>query len=177
MSRVGKNPIEVPDSVTLTINGKNVTAKGKLGELSYVFTNDVEAKLDGNKVVVKPVSSNKRSQAMWGTARSQINNLVIGVDKGFSKNLKIVGVGYKAAVQGKILNLALGYSNDVNYPIPDDLTVKCSNPTSIEIFGVSKQRVGQIAAEIRSFRSPEPYKGKGIRYEDEIVLRKEGKKK
>lgn len=177
MSRVGKNPVEVPDGVTLTINGNDVTAKGKLGELSYVFTNDVEAKLDGNKVVVKPVSSSKRSQAMWGTARSQINNLVIGVDKGFSKNLKIVGVGYKAAVQGKILNLALGYSNDVNYPIPDDLTIKCSNPTSIEIFGVSKQRVGQIAAEIRSFRSPEPYKGKGIRYEDEIVLRKEGKKK
>lgn len=177
MSRVGKNPVEVPSDVELAINGRLVTAKGKLGQLSYEMTDTVSAVLEDGRVVVKPADESKAAQAMWGTARSRIQNMVSGVAEGFSKQLEIVGVGYRAAVQGQTLNLQLGYSHDINYPIPEGISIKCEKPTSITVSGADKQRVGQVAAEIRGFRKPEPYKGKGIKYADETILRKEGKKK
>jgi large subunit ribosomal protein L6 len=177
MSRVGKNPVEVPSGVEVTINGSLVAAKGKLGRLEYEATNEVSVSLEDGKVVIKPIGETKRSQAMWGTARSRIQNLVTGVSEGFRKDLEINGVGYRAQVQGKTLVLQLGYSHDVNYPIPDGIEIKCEKPTSIAISGADKQRVGQVAAEIRAHRKPEPYKGKGIKYADEVILRKEGKKK
>ena len=177
MSRVGKNPVEVPSGVELAINGRLVTAKGKLGQLSYEMTDTVSAVLEDGRVVVKPVDESKAAQAMWGTTRARVQNMVTGVSQGFSKELEISGVGYRATVQGKTLNLQLGYSHDINFPIPDGVAIKCEKPTSIFISGADKQRVGQIAAEIRAYRPPEPYKGKGIRYADEIIVRKEGKKK
>ncbi|CCQ74591.1 50S ribosomal protein L6 [Magnetospira sp. QH-2] len=177
MSRVGKNPVEVPGGVEVTIDGGTVSAKGKLGLLSMSFTDDVEITKDGNQVTVTPRSNVMRARKMWGTARAQIENLVQGVSEGFTKKLVINGVGYRAQVKGKDLVLALGYSHDVIYPIAEGLTVKCPDQTHIEISGANKQLVGQTAAEIRAFRPPEPYKGKGIKYEDEYILRKEGKKK
>jgi large subunit ribosomal protein L6 len=177
MSRVGKNPVEVPSGVELAINGRLVTAKGKLGQLSYEMTDTVSAALEDGRVVVKPVGESKAAQAMWGTARSRIQSMVSGVADGFSRQLEIVGVGYRASVQGQTLILQLGYSHDINYPIPEGISIKCEKPTSITVSGADKQRVGQVAAEIRGYRKPEPYKGKGIKYADEIILRKEGKKK
>ncbi len=177
MSRVGKNPVAVPSGVELAISGRLVTAKGKLGQLSYEMTDAVSAVLEDGRVVVKPVDDSKAARAMWGTARARIQNMVSGVAEGFSKQLEIVGVGYRAAVQGKTLNMQLGYSHDINYPIPEGISIKCEKPTSITISGADIQRVGQVAAEIRSFRKPEPYKGKGIKYEGESIVRKEGKKK
>ena len=177
MSRVGKHPVQVPDGVTVAVDGLRVSAKGKLGELAYEATNDVSVALDDGKVVVTPAGDSQHAQAMWGTARSRIQALVTGVSEGFAKSLEITGVGYRAAVQGNTLNLQLGYSHEIHYPIPAGITIKCERPTSINITGADKQRVGQVAAEIRAFRPPEPYKGKGVRYADEIILRKEGKKK
>ena len=177
MSRVGKNPVEVPSGVEVTVSGNLVAAKGKLGRLEYEAANDVTVALEDGKVVVKPVDETKRSRSMWGTARSRIQNLVTGVSEGFRKDLEINGVGYRAQVQGKTLVLQLGYSHDVNFPIPEGIEIKCEKPTSIAISGADKQRVGQVAAEIRAHRKPEPYKGKGIKYADEVILRKEGKKK
>jgi len=177
MSRVGNNPVEVPSGVELAINGRLVTAKGKLGQLSYEMTDTVSAVVEDGRVVVKPVDQSKTAQSMWGTARARIQNMVSGVAEGFSKQLDIIGVGYRASVQGQTLVLQLGYSHDINFPIPEGISIKCEKPTSIAISGADKQRVGQVAAEIRGFRKPEPYKGKGIKYADEIILRKEGKKK
>lgn len=177
MSRVGKNPVSVPDGVEVSLQGRTVTAKGKLGQLSFETTDDVAVKIDNGLVTVTPANDSKNARALWGTTRSCIANLVTGVSQGFVRRLEITGVGYRAAVQGKTLNLQLGFSHDVNYEIPEGLTVKCEKPTSIEISGSNKQVVGQFAAEIRSLRPPEPYKGKGIRYDDESILRKEGKKK
>ncbi|WP_119169231.1 50S ribosomal protein L6 [Algihabitans albus] len=177
MSRIGNNPVEVPGGVDVKVDGRTVTAKGKLGQLSYTSTDDVTIALDSGQVTVSPVSGSKQSRAMWGTARARIQNLVTGVNEGFTKNLEITGVGYRAAVQGKTLNLQLGYSHDINYPIPEGLTVKCERPTAISIHGADKQLVGQMAAVVRAMRGPEPYKGKGIRYADEQIIRKEGKKK
>lgn len=177
MSRVGKNPVEVPSGVDVKIDGVLVTAKGKLGELSFQATEDVNIRLEEGKVWVQPVNETKRARAMWGTARARIRNLVDGVSEGYKKALEITGVGYRAAVQGNVLNLQLGYSHDINYPIPAGLKVVCEKPTSIEISGADKQLVGEFAAKVRGFRPPEPYKGKGIRYADEQILRKEGKKK
>ena len=177
MSRVGQQPVEVPSGVEVVVEGRTVTAKGKLGQLAYQATKDVTVALDDGKVVVKPAQDSKRSRAMWGTARSRIQALVTGVSEGFSKRLEIKGVGYRAAVQGDTLHLQLGFSHDVSYPIPEGITIACERPTSVSISGADKQQVGQVAAEIRGFRPPEPYKGKGIRYADEIILRKEGKKK
>ncbi len=177
MSRVGKYPVVVPAGVTVSIVGKTVHAKGKFGELSFDVVDDVEAKLEDGKVYVKPRSESKFARAMWGTARARINNLVKGVGEGYTRKLDIVGVGYRASVQGKTLKLALGFSHDVDFPIPDGITIVCPQPTQIEISGNDKQRVGQVASEIRSYRSPEPYKGKGVKYSDETILRKEGKKK
>lgn len=177
MSRIGKNPVQVPSGVTLTVANDTVTVKGKLGQLSMALMKGIEAKLEGDKLWVKPQTDDAALRPMWGTARARIKNMVTGVSTGFTRNLEITGVGYRAAVQGKDLQLQLGYSHDVIYPIPADITIKCDKPTSISISGADKQRVGQVAAEIRAYRGPEPYKGKGIRYDDEVILRKEGKKK
>jgi large subunit ribosomal protein L6 len=177
MSRVGRNPVQVPSGVTVTVAGQQVTAKGKLGQLSMVLIRDVKPELEGDKVWVRPLNETKRTRMAWGMSRNMIRNMVTGVSDGFTVGLEINGVGYRAAVQGKNLNLQLGYSHDVVFPIPEGITIKCDKPTSISIFGADKQRVGQVAAVIRSYRGPEPYKGKGIKYESETIRRKEGKKK
>lgn len=177
MSRVGKSPIEIPGGVEVSIEGARFTAKGKLGELSHRISEAVTATLEDGKVWVRPVDETKMARAMWGTTRSLLQSMVTGVSEGFSKELEISGVGYRAAVQGDTLNLQLGFSHDLSYPIPEGITIKCARPTSITISGASKQKVGQVAAEIRACRPPEPYKGKGIKYVDEVILRKEGKKK
>ena len=177
MSRVGQKPVEVPSGVEVAIKGNLVTAKGKLGERSVELIDVVSASLEEGAVVVKPLDESKHARAMWGTTRSLLQSLVTGVSEGFTKNLEINGVGYRAAVQGKTLNLQLGYSHDVSYPIPDGIEIKCERPTAIAISGADKQRVGQVAAEIRAYRPPEPYKGKGVKYAEETILRKEGKKK
>lgn len=177
MSRVGKYPVTVPSGVTVSIADQILTAKGKLGQTTLSLTDDVEVKIDGGKVWVAPKNETKKSRMMWGTTRANINNMVKGVAEGFKVNLEINGVGYRAAVQGKNLQLQLGYSHDVVYPIPSDVQIVCEKPTAITITGASRQRVGQVAAEIRDWRGPEPYKGKGIKYETETILRKEGKKK
>jgi large subunit ribosomal protein L6 len=177
MSRVGKYPVAVPQGVTVDISGRTLTAKGKLGELKLVVSNEVTASLEDGKVSITPKSDTKRARTLWGTTRALVNNMVQGVGQGFTANLEINGVGYRAAVQGKNLVLQLGYSHEVVYPIPPELKIVCEKPTSIAISGADKQRVGQVAAEIRSYRKPEPYKGKGIKYGHETIRRKEGKKK
>ena len=177
MSRVGKNPVEVPSGVEVAIKGGLVSAKGKLGTLDFEATDDVVISQEDGKIWVKPANDGKRARAMWGTVRSRIQNMVIGVSEGFTRNLEINGVGYRAAVQGQSLNLQLGFSHDVAYPIPEGITIKCEKPTSIAVSGADKQKVGQVASEIRSYRPPEPYKGKGVKYAEEVILRKEGKKK
>ena len=177
MSRVGKHPVVVPKGVTVSLAGQELSVKGKLGTSTLRITDEVEAKLEGDKVVIKPRHETKRARMMWGTTRAHIANMVKGVTDGFTVNLEINGVGYRAAVQGKTLQLQLGYSHEIDYPIPQDIAIKCEKPTSIAISGRDIQRVGQIAAEIRSYRGPEPYKGKGIKYESETIRRKEGKKK
>jgi len=177
MSRVGSSPVTVPDGTDIQINGQLVSAKGKLGELSVELPNDVEITQDDGELVVKPRSTSKRARMAWGTSRALVNNLVTGVSEGFSKKLEITGVGYRAAVQGKNLNLQLGFSHDVNFPIPEGISIDCEGQTTVVVSGMDKQAVGQVAAEIRSYRKPEPYKGKGIKYEGEYIIRKEGKKK
>ncbi len=177
MSRIGKYPVPLPKGVTVDIAGQKLKAKGKLGELSLVVDNDIEAKVDGGAVKITPRSESKRARTMWGTTRSLVSSMVKGVDQGFTKNLEINGVGYRAAVQGKNLQLALGYSHDVVYAIPEGITVVTPKPTEIIVTGIDRQKVGQVAAEIRDFRPPEPYKGKGVKYSDEYIFRKEGKKK
>jgi large subunit ribosomal protein L6 len=177
MSRVGKNPVAVPTGVEVRFVDNTFSAKGKLGELNLVISDQVETKVEDGKIWVTPANDSKQARMMWGTTRNLLRNLITGVSQGYTRSLEINGVGYRAAVQGKNLQLQLGYSHDVIYPIPADVQIKCEKPTSIMISGADKQRVGQIAAEIRGFRKPEPYKGKGIKYADETVLRKEGKKK
>ncbi len=177
MSRIGQNPITVPTDVNVDIAGQLVTAKGKLGELSLTLVDDVGIEREDDRLVIKPRNDTKRARTMWGTSRSLVQNLVTGVSTGFSINLEIVGVGYRAALDGKDLVLQLGYSHEIRYPIPDGITIACERPTAIAISGADRQRVGQAAANIRGYRKPEPFKGKGIRYSDEFILRKEGKKK
>lgn len=177
MSRVGIHPVTVPDGVTVEVNGNVVTAKGKLGELSTTLTNDVKVEQADGQVSVKPLAQHKRARQMWGTARSLIDGLVIGVSEGFTKKLEINGVGYRAQVQGKDVVLQLGYSHEIRYPIPEGIKIESPEQNQLIISGASKQRVGQVASEIRSLRPPEPYKGKGVKYDDEYILRKEGKKK
>ena len=177
MSRIGKNPVPIPDGVTVDLTGQTLTAKGRLGSLSLVVGNEVTAELADGAVRIGPKDETKRARAMWGTTRALVNNLVTGVATGFTRNLEINGVGYRAAVQGSNLALQLGYSHDINFPIPPDVRIACERPTAITITGADRQRVGQVAAEIRAFRPPEPYKGKGIKYSDETIRRKEGKKK
>jgi large subunit ribosomal protein L6 len=177
MSRIGKHPVAIPPGVTVELSGQRLSAKGRLGTLSLALGNEVSATVADGAVTIAPNSETKRARAMWGTTRALVNNMVSGVAQGFTRNLEINGVGYRAAVQGGTLSLQLGYSHDINYPIPPDVTIACERPTAIAITGADRQRVGQVAAEIRAFRPPEPYKGKGIKYSDEVVRRKEGKKK
>ncbi|MET4526003.1 50S ribosomal protein L6 [Bradyrhizobium sp. JR18.2] len=177
MSRVGKRPVAVPSGVTATVDGQTVKMKGPKGQLQFVVHNDVEVKLENGQVKVNPRVETNRARALYGTARAQVANLVEGVTKGFEKNLEITGVGYRAAMQGKNLQLALGYSHDVVYAIPEGITITVPKPTEITVTGSDIQRVGQVAAEIRSYRPPEPYKGKGVKYVGEFIFRKEGKKK
>lgn len=177
MSRIGKNPIDIPNGVEINIDDTKIAAKGKLGELSFILTHDVKVTHENNQILVRPINESLRSRKMWGTTYAQIIGLIQGVSEGFTKKLQINGVGFRAQIKGGNLVLALGYSHDVIYPIANDLKIRCPDQTHIEVNGTSKQRVGQAAAEIRAFRPPEPYKGKGIKYADEFILRKEGKKK
>ncbi len=177
MSRIGKRPVAVPSGVTATIDGQNVTVKGPKGELSFVLNNRILAEMTDDGIKVDPRDDSSEARAQWGMSRTMIDNIIHGVSQGFEKKLAITGVGYRAQLQGKNLQLALGLSHDVVYPVPEGIDIKCPKPTEIVVSGIDKQRVGQVSAEIRKFRPPEPYKGKGIRYEDEFIVRKEGKKK
>ena len=177
MSRIGKKPVVIPAGVTAKVDGQLVKVKGGKGQLEFVAPDEVSVVLQDNAIKVDPRDNSKRARAMWGTARARVSNLVVGVTSGFEKKLEITGVGYRAAVQGKVLQLALGFSHDVNYPIPAGITIATPKPTEITIAGMDKRQVGQVAAEIRAFRGPEPYKGKGVKYANEFIFRKEGKKK
>lgn len=177
MSRIGKKPVTVPSGVTATVDGQTVKMKGPKGQLQFIVHDDVDVKFENGHVRVAPRSETKRARSLYGTARAQIANLVEGVTKGFEKKLEITGVGYRAAMQGKNLQLALGYSHDVVYQIPEGITIAVPKPTEITVTGIDPQRVGQVAAEIRAYRPPEPYKGKGVKYAGEFIFRKEGKKK
>tara|TARA_B100000686_G_C16781516_1_gene972224 strand:- start:1702 stop:2235 length:534 start_codon:yes stop_codon:yes gene_type:complete len=177
MSRVGTLPVEIPENVNLEIGKGKITAKGKLGELSMAVGEEIEISREEQLIWVKPVGNSRHSRNMWGTTRSLINNLVVGVSKGFEKKLEIHGVGYRAQIQGNDLVLQLGHSHEIRYPIPEGIKIEAPTQTEVVVSGADNQKVGQIAAEIRSFRKPEPYKGKGVRYSGEIILRKEGKKK
>jgi large subunit ribosomal protein L6 len=177
MSRIGKKPVAVPAGVTASVDGQTVKVKGPKGALQFVLPDEITGKLENGAIKVDPRSETKRARSMWGTSRTLVSNLMTGVTKGFEDKLEINGVGYRAAVQGKNLQLALGYSHDVIYPIPEGIAIVTPKPTEIVITGIDKQKVGQVAAEIRAFRGPEPYKGKGVRYAGEFIFRKEGKKK
>ncbi len=177
MSRIGKKPVEVPSGVTATVDGNVITAKGPKGELSFALNDLVLAEMGEDGITVTPSEDSKPARAQWGMSRTMVSNIVNGVSTGFERKLIISGVGYRAAIQGSNLQLALGFSHEVNYPIPEGIQIVCPRPTEITVSGIDKQRVGQVAAEIRKFRPPEPYKGKGVRFDDETVFRKEGKKK
>ncbi len=177
MSRVGKYPVEVPAGVQVAIANGVFTAKGKLGEMTLALTDWVDTTVEGNQISVAPRTSEAKARMMWGTTRALIANMVTGVSTGYTKSMEITGTGYRAAVQGANLVLNLGYSHDVIYPVPEGIKISCERPTAIKVEGVDKRQVGQVAAEIRAFRGPEPYKGKGVRYSDEVIRRKEGKKK
>jgi large subunit ribosomal protein L6 len=167
----------VPAGVDVRVADQILTAKGKLGSLSLPLTTEVSAVIEDGKIVIAPANDGKRARMMWGTTRALVNNMVNGVSKGFTVGLEINGVGYRAAVNGKVLNLQLGFSHDIEFPIPADVTIVCEKPTAISVTGADKQRVGAVAAKLRSFRGPEPYKGKGVKYVHETIRRKEGKKK
>lgn len=177
MSRIGSRPVEIPSGVTVTLKDGVLSAKGSKGELSMAVLDEVEMSAEDDRITVKPRDDSKRSRSMWGLQRSLAQNLVTGVSEGFSRELEINGVGYRAQVQGRTLNLQLGFSHDVLFPIPDGIDIECERPTAIKVSGIDKQKVGQVAAEIRRYRPPEPYKGKGVKYVDEYIFRKEGKKK
>ena len=177
MSRIGKRAVAVPSGVTANVEGQTVKVKGPKGALQFVLDDNLSAKLEGSALTIEKRNEGARAKSMWGTSRTLVNNLITGVTKGFERKLEISGVGYRAAVQGKNLQLALGYSHDVVYPIPEGITVVTPKPTEIVISGTDRKKVGQVAAEIREYRPPEPYKGKGVKYEGEYIFRKEGKKK
>ncbi|MXQ09887.1 50S ribosomal protein L6 [Microvirga makkahensis] len=177
MSRVGKKPVPVPSGVTATVDGQMVKMKGSKGELSFLVPEEVSVVLEDGAVTVAPRDESKTARAKWGLSRAQVANLVQGVSSGFEKRLEINGVGYKAAVAGKVLKLSLGYSHDIDYEIPAGITITTPKPTEVVVAGIDKQKVGQTAAEIREYRGPEPYKGKGVKYAGEFIFRKEGKKK
>lgn len=177
MSRIGKRPVELPGGVSASVSGQTIEVKGPKGVRTFTATDDVTLTVADNSVSVTPRGKSKRARQQWGMSRTQVANLVTGVTDGFKKELEITGVGYRAAVQGKILKLSLGYSHDVDFQIPDSVTVTAAKPTEITVVGIDQQVVGQVAANIREWRKPEPYKGKGIRYKGEFIFRKEGKKK
>ncbi|WP_422369887.1 50S ribosomal protein L6 [Hoeflea sp.] len=177
MSRIGKKPVPVPAGVTATIDGQKVVAKGPKGELSFVANDEVSLKLEDNAVVVSPVDNSKDARSKWGMSRTMISNIFTGVKDGYERKLEINGVGYRAAMQGRNLQLALGFSHDVVYQPPEGVSIACPKPTEVVITGIDKQVLGQVAAEIRGYRGPEPYKGKGVKYAEERIVRKEGKKK
>lgn len=177
MSRLGKLPVDISDKVTVNVTANTITIKGPKGELKTVNTGDVIIEVKDGKVWIKPANDSQRSRAMWGTVRANVKNLVEGVTNGYKKQLDITGVGYRAAAQGQILTLALGYSHEIKYIVPAGITVTVDKQTTVHLAGADKQKLGQVAAEIRSLRPPEPYKGKGIKYSTETIRRKEGKKK
>ena len=177
MSRIGRAPVTVPDGVQINVDGRTVSAKGKLGELSVTLIDEVDIAHEDGTITVSPNSSSRLARTMWATSRTLVSNIVVGVSEGFEKKLEVSGVGYRAAVQGKELVLQLGYSHEIRYPIPEGVKIACPTQTEIVVSGTDKQLVGQIASDIRGFRGPEPFKGKGVRYAGEQILRKEGKKK
>ena len=177
MSRIGKKLVSVPAGVTATIEGGELSIKGPKGLLTMPLVDDIAYKVEGGAISVQPANDSKRARAFWGMQRTLVSNLVVGVSDGFTKVLEITGVGYRASVAGKTLKLQLGYSHDVDYPIPEGIAIKTPDQTTVEIIGSDKQQVGQVAAEIRRWRKPEPYKGKGIKYRGKYIFRKEGKKK
>ena len=177
MSRIGKKPVEIPSGVTATIEGGQLSVKGPKGTLALQLREEISYSVEGDGILVKPANDSKQARAFWGMQRTLVQNLVTGVTDGFTKVLEITGVGYRAAAQGKNLKLQLGYSHDVDFAIPEGIEIKTPDNTTVEITGIDKQKVGQVAAEIRRWRKPEPYKGKGIKYRGEYIFRKEGKKK
>ena len=177
MSRIGKRPVAIPSGVTASIEGKQLAVKGPKGTLTLSLRDEISYAVEGDSIVVKPANDTKAARAFWGMQRTLVSNLVTGVTEGYTKVLEITGVGYRAQAQGKNLRLQLGYSHDVNFPVPEDIEVKTPDNTTVEISGIDKQKVGQVAAEIRRWRKPEPYKGKRIKYRGEYIFRKEGKKK
>jgi large subunit ribosomal protein L6 len=177
MSRIGKKAVQLPKGVTASVDGQTVSVKGPKGELAFVAIDEILVKMEDGGIAVEPRSESKTAKAAWGMSRTMVANLIEGVTKGFERRLEITGVGYRAAVQGKNLLLTLGYSHEINYPIPDGITIQTAKPTEIVVSGADRQKVGQVAAEIREYRKPEPYKGKGVKYAGEFIFRKEGKKK
>ena len=177
MSRIGKKPVSLPQGVSASVNGQTVTAKGPKGELKFVVNDEVLVKMDNGEIAVEPRDQTKTARSKWGMSRTQIVNIIEGVRNGFEKKLEINGVGYRAAMQGKNLQLALGFSHEVVYQTPTGITISVGKPSEITVSGIDKQQVGQVAAEIRKYRGPEPYKGKGVKYAGEKIVRKEGKKK
>lgn len=177
MSRIGQKPVELPSGVSVELKGQELTLKGKNGELSMTLVDEVSASHEDNKIVIRPRDDSKRAHIMWGMQRSLVSNMVTGVTEGFTVKLELTGVGYRAMVDGKTLRLQIGFSRDIEYPIPDGVRITCERQVLIAVSGADRQRVGQVAAEIRAFRKPEPYKGKGIRYAGEVIHMKEGKKK
>jgi large subunit ribosomal protein L6 len=177
MSRIGKKPVPVPAGITASVDGQKVSAKGPKGELFFVVNDDVNVSMDGNTVVVQPANDSKEARSKWGMSRTMIENIFKGVKDGYERKLEINGVGYRASMQGKNLQLALGFSHDVVYEPPVGISIAVPKPTEIIVTGINKQQVGQVAAEIREYRGPEPYKGKGVKYAEERIVRKEGKKK
>lgn len=177
MSRIGKKPVIIPEGVTATVEGQTVTAKGPKGELHFVVNSEVLVKMEDGAIQVDPRDQSKNARSKWGLSRTMVSNIMEGVKDGFEKKLEINGVGYRAAMQGTDVQLSLGFSHEVVYKVPEGITVACPKPTEIVINGIDKQKVGQVAAEIRRYRPPEPYKGKGVKYADETIFRKEGKKK
>ena len=177
MSRIGKKPVQIPEGVTATVEGQTVTAKGPKGELNFVVNKEVLVKMEEGAIQVDPRDQSKDARSKWGMSRTMVANILEGVKDGFEKKLEINGVGYRAAMQGNNVQLSLGFSHEVVYKVPEGVTVACTKPTELVVSGIDKQKVGQVAAEIRSYRPPEPYKGKGVKYADETIFRKEGKKK
>jgi len=177
MSRIGKKPVQVPAGITASVDGQKVTAKGPKGELFFVANDEIKLEIKDNAISVTPVNDSKDARSKWGMSRTMIENILKGVKDGFERKLEINGVGYRASLQGKNLQLALGFSHDVVYQTPEGITIAVPKPTEIIVSGINKQQVGQVAAEIREYRGPEPYKGKGVKYAEERIIRKEGKKK
>ena len=177
MSRTGNIPIEIPDGIDVTLSETNITVKHNSGEKQFKFSKDLIISIENKKILIKPKELNKKTKMIWGTTRSLLNSIILGCLNEFKKTLKLVGTGYKAILQGKILKISAGYSHDIDYQVPEGINIKCQDPNTIEISGANKAQVGQVAADIRSYRKPEPYKGKWIKYENEHIVRKEGKKK